>query len=81
MTFFFVLALTGRIESNASNAQHSCLGSVRCFRVRAGQSGNGRRREADCKTFVVRGHGGARTRVLDGSDHCSQRFRSGIRES
>jgi len=43
----FIPALTGRLEGNASDAQHACVGSVRCFRVRARQTGDGRRREAD----------------------------------
>lgn len=43
----FFSALTGRLEGDASDAQHACVGSVWRFRVRARQTGDGRRREAD----------------------------------
>lgn len=45
-TIFFS-APTGRLEGNASDAQHACVGSVWRFRVRARQTGDGRRRKAD----------------------------------
>lgn len=82
MFFFFPssLAVARRVQGDARDAKHARAGPVRRVRVRARQPGDGRRREADRKTTVVRGHGGTRAGVFDGPDHRAQRFRSRVRE-